>query len=210
MHPLQRSIDPSPHAFEADPFGYAALAWPRWVLAQEMAGFPGDPSKAPTSEDLKSPILWLSQAHALSEAAVVVLRGTPDLDRLPVLSRGMCDSQYRAVGLMLVGYSLEICLKAMLILSLGVDEYVAQERKHKHHDLVKLAVLVPNLSPKDVAVLTLLTHYLLWAGRYPDPGSGREQNAGLIFELSELHQIAAKDLFSVVSRIMQHVRSLIP
>ena len=210
MHPLLPHISPNRNQFEADPFGYSALAWQRWVVAQEIAGLPGDPTKAPTGEDLKSPILWLSQAHALSEAASAVIRSAPNLQLMPVLTRGVCDSQYCAVGLMLVGYSLEICLKAMLILRLGVETYSAEEREHKHHDLVKLSGFIPNLSEKDSAILALLTHFLMWAGRYPDPGSGRESNATLIFELSEKHQISAKDLFVLAARVMRHVRELTP
>lgn len=210
MHPLLSHISPNRDKFGADPFGYSALAWHRWVIAQEIAGFPGDPTKAPTSEDLKSPILWLSQAHALSEAAVAVIRATPNLEHMPLLTRGVCDSQYCAVGLMLVGYSLEICLKAMLILQMGVEAYTAEEQKHKHHNLVKLSRFIPGLNEKDEATLTLLTHFLMWAGRYPDPGSGREDDAALIFRLSEQHQISARDLFTLVSRVMQHVRELTP
>ena len=161
MHPLLPYISPNRDKFAADPFGYSALAWHRWVIAQEIAGFPGDPTKAPTSEDLKSPILWLSQAHALSEAATIVIRSMPNLNHMPVLTRGVCDSQYCSVGLMLVGYSLEICLKAMLILRLGAEAYSAEERKHKHHDLVKLSSFIPDLSEKDKAILSLLTHFLM-------------------------------------------------
>lgn len=210
MHPLLPQISQNRDQFAADPFGYSALAWHRWVIAQEIAGFPGDPTKAPTSDDLKSPVLWLSQAHALSEAAATVIRSTPNLNHLPALTRGVCDSQYCAVGLMLVGYSLEICLKAMLILRLGAEAYSAEERKHKHHDLVKLSSFIPDLSEKDQAILALLTHFLMWAGRYPDPGSGREDNAAFIFHLSEKHQISAKDLFILASRVMRHVQELAP
>lgn len=208
MHPLLPQIGPNRDQFAADPFGYSALAWHRWVIAQEIAGFPGDPTKAPTSEDLKSPILWLSQAHALSEAAATVIRSMPNLNHMPVLTRGVCDSQYCAVGLMLVGYSLEICLKAMLILRLGAETYSAEERKHKHHDLVKLSKIIPDIREKDKAILALLTHFLMWAGRYPDPGSGREGNATLIFDLSEKHQISLKDLFVLAARVMRHVQEL--
>lgn len=208
MHPLFPQISPNRDQFAADPFGYSALAWHRWVIAQEIAGFPGDPTKSPTSEDLKSTILWLSQAHALSEAAATVIRSTPNFSHMPVLTRGVCDSQYCAVGLMLIGYSLEICLKAMLILRQGTEGYSAEERKHKHHDLVKLSRFIPDISEKDKAILALLTHFLMWAGRYPDPGSGREDKANLIFELSEKHQISAKDLFVLAARVMQHMQEL--
>lgn len=195
--------------FEADPFGYAGLAWTRWAIAQQLAGIDVDPEKPPTSEDLKSPVLWLSHAHALSEAAAIVIRNEPVLDHLTDYTRGVCHSQYFAVGLMLAGYSLEVCLKGMLILRKGVPRYAEEEQLHRHHDLVRLADVVPGLNNKDKAVLQLLTHYLIWAGRYPDPGSGRESNSELIFELSNQHQITGKDLFSVSARVMGHWRTLV-
>jgi len=208
MKSLEERMQPDRNAFAADPFGYSALAWQKWAIAQNVAGFPANPVKPPTSEDLKSPLLWLSQAHALSEAATIVLRVGPNLDHFPVFIRGVCDSQYCAVGLMLVGYSLEVCLKTMLILTKGVEAYTLDEKKHRHHDLVKLSELVPDLGEKDKAILRLLTHFLVWAGRYPDPGSGRESEAESIFTLSEKHQIAARDLFGLAARVMNHVKVL--
>lgn len=208
MKSLEQQLLPNRQAFAADPFGYSALAWQKWAIAQNVAGFPIDPRNPPTSHDLKSPVLWLSQAHALSEAATVVLRGNPDLAHLPVFTKGVCDSQYCAVGLMLVGYSLEICLKAMLIIQKGAEAYAAEESKHKHHKLVKLSEFIPDLDEKDKAILLLLTHFLVWAGRYPDPGSGREADAEGIFALSEKHQISASDLFRLAARVMGHVRVL--
>jgi hypothetical protein len=201
-------LAPNRAGFEADPFGYAGLAWTRWAIAQNVAGLDVDPKEPPTSQDLKSPVLWLSHAHALSEAATKVLLGEPNLTHLPILAKGVCHSQYFAVGLMLVGYSLEICLKGMLILHKGIDAYIAEERAHKHHDLVRLAEIVPGLYEKDKATLRLLTYYLVWAGRYPDPGSGREEQFQAIFALSERHQISGKDLFSLAARVMGHVRTV--
>ena len=199
---------PDRNAFAADPFGYSVLAWQKWAIAQNVAGFPVDPVKPPTSQDLKSPLLWLSQAHALSEAAAIVLRGQPNLDNFPVFVRGVCDSQYCAVGLMLVGYSLEVCLKTMVILTKGIEAYTVEEKKHRHHDLVKLSNLVPDLSEKDKAILRLLTYFVVWAGRYPDPGSGREAEGEDISALSEKHEIAARYLFRVAARVMDHVKVL--
>jgi hypothetical protein len=109
---------------------------------------------------------------------------------------------------MLVGYSLEVCLKAMLIIQKGIDGYSADERKYKHHRLEELANFVPELSEKDKAILQALTHFVIWAGRYPDPGSGREAQAGDIFTVSEKHQISAKDLFDLAARVMQHSMSV--
>lgn len=197
-------ILPNRNGFEADPIGYSALAWHKWGMAQTLAGFPVDISKSPSSEDLKSPVLWLTQAHAMSEAARIILQNNPNLDNLPIYTKGVCDCQYCAVGLMLVGYSLEICLKAMLIMQKGVAAYTADEKSYYHHRLEELAKFIPGLSTKDKAILRALTHFTLWAGRYPDPGSGRIKDADGVFSLSEDHKITASELFELAARVMRH------
>lgn len=206
---MHQHLMPNRAGFDSDPLGYSALAWHKWGLACEIAGYPVDISKPPTAEDLKSPILWLTQAHAMSEAAMVLFLKEPTFDSMPIFVRGVCDSQYCAVGLMLVGYSLEICLKAMIIIKDGIQSYIEKESSYYHHRLADLASFIPDLSTKEVAILKGLTHYTMWAGRYPDPGSGRIKNAEDIFTLSETHQIAAKDVFRLSSKIMRHVNSLI-
>jgi hypothetical protein len=138
-----------------------------------------------------------------------VVRSEPNLDRLPIPTRGVCHSQYFAVALMLVGYSLEICLKGMLILQKGIEAYMAEEKAHRHHNLQKLAEFIPDLTAKDQATLKLLTQFVVWAGRYPDPGSGRERQNDGIFSLSEHHQISAKDLFATSARIMGHIQRMV-
>jgi hypothetical protein len=170
---------------------------------------PADPTRTPTSTDLKAPILWLAQAKALSEAAKAVFERNPTWEELPAITRGMADSQFRAVGLMLLGYSLEVALKAMHIVSGGIDGYQLSERDFKHHRLHDLSALVPHLSEKDAAILKLLTEFMYWAGRYPDPGSGRESLSDGIFKLSEQFQISAKDLFELMARVMQHVQNAV-
>jgi hypothetical protein len=199
-------LQPDRAGFGCDPFGYSALAWHKWAMAQTVAGFSVDPSIPPTSGDLKSPVLWLAQAHALSEAAVVVIRNSPNWEQMPVPLRGVCDCQYCAIGLMLVGYSLETCLKAMHILKHGIDAYSANEKSYLHHRLEALAEFIPDLDERDRVILRMLTQFTLWAGRYPDPGSGREENMDTIFRLSERDQVTAKDLFALAARVMKHVQ----
>ena len=113
MNYFENQLEPHREDFGRDPFGYSLLAHNKWVMASAIVGYPIDISKPATSEELKNPVLWLSQANAMSEAAVAVIQKEPEFEALPKLVRGACDSQYCAVGLMLVGYSLEICLKAM-------------------------------------------------------------------------------------------------
>lgn len=205
---LEEFLLPNRDDFGKDPFGYSALAWHKWGAACTLAGFPVDLSRPPTSEDLKNPVLWLTQAHAMSEAARILIQNQPELSHLPNNLKGLCDCQYCAVALMLVGYSLEICLKAILIMKKGIDVYKSEEKKHQHHRLEKLAEFVPDLSAKDKAILQILTHFVMWAGRYPDPGSGREDNAEEIYSLSEKHKIVAKELFMVAARVMGYARQV--
>lgn len=204
----QEFVGPSKSGFEFDPFGYGALAWHKWAMAQNLAGYFVDLEAGPVEEDLKSPVLWLSHAHAMSEAARILLQGAPNLEAMPESVRGVCHCQYHAIALMLVGYSLEICLKAMLIMKKGIAAYQAEEKKHHHHNLGKLASFVPGLTAKDKAALQALSHFLRWAGRYPDPGFGNLSQAGEIFTLSEKHQISAKELFLLADRIMAYSRIL--
>ncbi|MCK5770297.1 hypothetical protein [Algiphilus sp.] len=208
MHPLEESVAPNPKGFDVDPIGYSALAWHKWGMAQTMAGFPVDISKAPTATDLKSPILWLTQAHALSEAATNVLRGQPNIDHLTIYTKGVCHCQYHAVALMLVGLSLETCLKAMLIVREGIEEFTENERKRKHHRLHELSNFIPWLTEKDRAILECLTHFIYWAGKYPDPGSGRLKDTLTVVEMSEKHQISAKELFTLAARVMGHAQEV--
>lgn len=206
---LEQQIKPDRNKFGQDPFGYSALAWHKWGLIQEMAGFHVALEQPPKSDDLKSPVLWLSHARAMSEAGLAVLMNEPKLDQMPELMKGVCDSQYCAVGLMLVGYSLEVCLKAMLIIKKGITKFTEDEKKHYHHKLEELADFVPNLSLKDKAILQILTHFVVWAGRYPDPGTGRQKKSEEIFILSEKFQISARDLFLLASCVMGHAKEVV-
>lgn len=203
-------IQPDRNSFKADPIGYSGLAWHKWETAKLLAGVIDKPSNIPTKEDLKSPVLWLTQAHALTEAARVLVETQPTWEGMPPLVRGVCDCQYCAVALMLVGYSLETCLKAMVIMQHGVDQYIAREKSFHHHRLEELAGFLPEMSEKDKAILKALTHFTIWAGRYPDPGSRRTDYATEVFELSEKHEIAGRDLFSLAARVMKHVQTLAP
>jgi len=196
-------LAPDRERFSADPLGYGALAWHQWELAQFIATGVGE-SRAPSAKDLKNPLLWLTQAHALSVAGQAVLAHEPNWEAMPVWVHGACDSQYCGAGLMLVGYSLEVCLKAMLILRYGVDTYTEDEKKFQHHNLERLAEFVPELSPKDKAILRALTHYIEWAGRYPDPGTRRVGRFEEVFALAETFEVSAKDLFTLAAGVMQH------
>ena len=201
--------NPDRARFAADPFGYSALAWHKWGTAQTLAGLAVEPKAFPSSADLKAPILWLANAHALSEAAVAVLRNEPKWGSMPVAIRGACDSQYCAAGLMLVGFSLEICLKGLLILAMGIEAYTIEEKSFQHHKLERLAEQIPDLTTKDRAILRALTHFTEWAGRYPDPGSGKDAKVEEVFTLAEQHQITAKDLFALAAQVMKHTTTIV-
>lgn len=195
--------------FEVDPLGFSALAWHKWGMLATINGFPVDISKQPTTQDLKNPVLWLSHANALAEAAACLIRNVPTFCGLPAEIRTICHSQYHAVALMLVGYSLEVCLKSMLLIRLGADEFSRQEKDYFHHRLRDLADFVPGLSDKDKAILDGLTHFVVWAGRYPDPGTKRTRDATDVFDIAEKHEINAKELFELSARVMSHVRKVV-
>nr|WP_205193261.1 hypothetical protein [Burkholderia sp. Ax-1724] len=200
---------PDRASFAQDPGGYSRSAWLRWAMLAAANGAAVDPAQPPTSDDLKSPILWMAQAEAMTQAAIVLISNEPAFGNMPVEIRGICDTQYCAVALMLVGYSLEVCLKAMVILGGGVGAYSETENKYQHHDLQKLAEFIDGLDEKDMAILELLTHFVYWAGRYPDPGRKGIDKHEKIFELSEKNQISGHDLFQLAAKVMGHVRKLV-
>ncbi|MFL3317305.1 HEPN domain-containing protein [Klebsiella michiganensis] len=208
MQKIEATLKPNRSNFGKDPFGYSALARHKLGIASTIAGFPVDITKPATDSELKNPVLWLTQAHALSEAATAVLEKEQAFGTMPPSVRGACDSQYCAVGLMLVGYSLEICLKSMMIMKEGIDGYKAIEKQNRHHRLHQLASFIPGLSEKELAILKGLTHFVYWAGRYPDPGSGREDDAEDIFNISEKYQVSAKDLFTLSTKVMHHASNI--
>ncbi|WP_254225921.1 hypothetical protein [Burkholderia gladioli] len=198
---------PDRKRFAQDPAGYSRSAWMRWAMIASLHGAELDPFKQPTSEDLKSPLLWLTQAEAMSQAASVLIRAEPSFGNIPPEMRGICDSQYCAVALMLVGFSLEVCLKAMIIVKEGIEAYSEAERSYQTHDLKKLSGFMLDLEAKDLATLELLTHFASWAGRYPDPGRKFIDKHDSLFALAEKHQISGHDLFKLASKVMQHVRT---
>lgn len=195
--------------FAKDPFGYSALGPMKWEHACMAAGVTPPTSAMSPNEVFKNPILWMTQAQAMSDAAFAVLTAEQKFQTMPAPVRAICESQYCAIALMLVGYSLEISLKAMLIVKNGVAGYSEIEKKTRHHRLDDLASFIPDLTKKDKAILRGLTHFVSWAGRYPDPGSGREDNVEQIFGLGEKHQVTGHDLFKLSARIMQHSKIII-
>ncbi len=42
---------------------------------------------------------------------------------MPLCVRAVCESQYCAIAMMLIGYSLEVSLKAMIIVEKGIEGY---------------------------------------------------------------------------------------
>ncbi len=200
---------PNRKMFAQDPGTYSRSAWIRWAMLAAVHGGEVDPFKPPTSDDLKNPILWLTQAEAMTQAAAQLLKHEPSFSNMPANVRGICDTQYCAVALMLVGYSLEVCLKAMIIIRGGVDTYTLEEQQYQHHKLGTLAEFIDGLDAKDIAILDLLTHFVYWAGRYPDPGRKHIEKHEKIFEISEENQISANDLFKLAAKVMSHIRSIV-
>ena len=145
----------------------------------------------------------------MSTAAATLLKEDPIFDALPDSMQGISHCQYFGIALMLVGYSLEVCLKAMIIINIGEAEYIANEKKHQHHRLNELAEFIPDLSDKDKAILKALSHYVRWAGRYPDPGFGKEYRAEEIFTLAEKNKITAHDIMTLSTRIMSYTKHVV-
>lgn len=55
-------------------------------MARTLAGVSIDIVKPPTSDDLKFPLLWLTQAHAMAEAARIIIESQPKFENMPYWS----------------------------------------------------------------------------------------------------------------------------
>lgn len=205
---LNRYLKPSRENFSADPFGYSSMALDKWRILQNLNGFDLDMEAAPSREELNSPVLWLCQSQALTEAARTIIASDPEF-KLPKNFHGICDSQYRAAGVMLIGYSLEICLKGTLIIKHGIDGYLSDEKKHQHHRLVELAEYIPALNDKDKVILELISIFVEWGGRYPAPKPKKEGQREDIYQKSNAYQISASDLFDLSSRVMKYTSVIV-
>lgn len=97
----------------------------------------------------------------------------------------------------------------MLIVREGIEKFTENEGKYRHHRLKELSKFIPDLNDKDRAILECLTHFIYWAGKYPDPGSGREEDSVAIFELSEKYEISAKQLFELAARVMAYTQIVV-
>jgi hypothetical protein len=112
-------------------------------------------------------------------------------------------------GLMLVGYSLEICLKAMAIIEHGSSYYASNEKKYYHHRLNALAEFVPELNDKELEVLKLLSEFSTWAGRYPDPGKSDQNRFNEVWRSSETLGASLRDVLDVAIKIRNHAQSIV-
>ena len=56
--------------------------------------------------------------------------------------------------------------------------------------------------------MVLLTHFVYWAGRYPDPGYGKEHEVESVFTISEKYQITAKELFNLAAKVMKYAQKV--
>lgn len=77
--------------FAKTPFGYSALGPMKWEDPCRAAGVSIDPPNLTPSEVLKNPILWMTQAQAMSDAAFAVLTTEQRFQTMPSQVRGICE-----------------------------------------------------------------------------------------------------------------------
>ena len=195
--------------FESDPFGYCSTVWHEWINIQMRAGHHVNAEKSPSSDELKNPIFWICQAKSLSESAKILLRSEPDFSAMPDSMYSICYRQYLASSLMLFGYSLELLFKGISIQQLGIEAYTKNERDYFSHRLADLVRRHIKISSKEQAILECLSHFIYWAGRYPDHGTGKESKLEDIFTLSEKKEISMTELSETLGKLVKFATRLI-
>jgi hypothetical protein len=141
----------------------------------------------------KSAVLWLEQSRALHWAAVSLKKGD---ERGKTGPRAGFD---HVIALMLGGYAVEALLKMVVIADhceahgFTLDSKSAKEFLPATHDLRKLAAQAKlRINVKDRAVLTSLSRYTVWAGRYPIPLFAADYPGPAIFDDIGAERLAAQ------------------
>lgn len=98
MKTSKRVFPPGREDFAKDPLGYSSLAHLKWAVACERAGYSIDPAAPATSEHLKNPILWLSQANAMSQAAYAVLMTEQGFESMPLSIRASSETSLVSIA----------------------------------------------------------------------------------------------------------------
>ncbi|MGO4894210.1 hypothetical protein [Flavobacterium sp. W21_SRS_FM6] len=195
--------------FSKDPFRYCLTAWHEWSNIQAANCLDYVAELNPTSNELKDPILWLCQAKALSVAAVTLTKSDPDFSSMPSSLISILHRQYFSGALLLVGYSVEVLFKALAINKLGIERYTEKERSYHNHKLTWLVEQHIPVNKKESAVLECLSHFIYWAGKYPDHGKGYEIKAQNVFDLCENNQITYEDIFKTCDRLFNEAARII-
>lgn len=131
----------------------------------------------------KSALLWLEQSRALHRAAVALMR------KESMWCGAMTPEVNTPIALMLGGYAVETLLK-MVIIGDYCDAkgltYEAQRAKDflpTTHNLQKLAEKAGlRTSKTDRELLTNISKYTVWAGRYPIPMESSGYDGPAVFD----------------------------
>ena len=135
---------------------------------------------------------WFNKSSDLRASAAAVWMSTePDLSKRIVeecrLGRGFkIGAAVIPVFHMLCGMAMELIFKALV---------VEQEKEvnEAHHDLLNHASMAGlTYSGRDRELLKILTHSIVWAGRYPTPTSKRKNH------MEELSKLFRDNLFDRV------------
>jgi hypothetical protein len=118
----------------------------------------------------KSAILWLEQSRALHRAAVALMR------KESAWCGAMTPQVNTPIALMLGGYAVETLLKMVIIGDYCDENELTPNSLHAKdfmpmlHDLKTLAIKARlRINKKDYELLTILSQYPVWRGRYPIP-----------------------------------------
>lgn len=118
--------------------------------------------------DHKSPTQWRNRAHDLRAAAAAIdfanrtSRGADVVAHYELGASFDMQVATRRVVWMLYGMSLECLMKAVIV--------ARAQKVPKTHNLRRIAKAVElNLTESQLGVLDVLTHAIIWFGRYPTP-----------------------------------------
>lgn len=182
------------------------------------------------AQNVLSPVLWLSSARRLMEAADHLIEAIErfwrrDEDETgPVSISVLVGADYQKIFMMLYGFAIENLCKAYVVTQLSLDERqeVVSEGnlpgRLKKHDLLHLVEREIGLKVEggERELLKSLKEAVVWAGRYPvsiGPGPSGRHEKDWLEKLKGMPQGIRSDEVprtkQITERIERHVRGLL-
>ena len=139
-------------------------------------------------------LFWVYSASSLWRGANVLL----EKERQRKHVSGILEPHLLHVSIMLAGLAIENLVKGVIAKEKGFLN-TRGEIKAPRHNLIKLFQTISfSLSPDEIKVLSVVTQYVMWAGRYPIPKKADQlPQSGLLTRAGRNHKKSSEGVWII-------------